>query len=162
MAFIRSLCFVLLVGLAAACQPRCPKCPPMWIFYKGNCYRFFGTGKTYDEAEKYCQQFTQVGQGHVASIASAEENNLLLTMWKSASEPQKTGALWIGCTDKAGEKNFIWTDGSPVGFTAWSDGRPKYNSISRPCAHMRYKYAKWNDAKCDNVWPHICKMATTD
>ncbi|XP_038066242.1 alpha-N-acetylgalactosamine-specific lectin-like [Patiria miniata] len=161
MTFMQALCFVLLVGLAAAFQPDCPKCPPMWTFYNGNCYRLFGTGKTFAEAEKYCQQFAQVGQGHVASITSAEENNLLLTMWKSASEPKKMGALWIGFTDKAGEGNFIWTDGSPVGFTAWSDGKPNYGS-GQPCAHMRYNYAAWNDAQCDNVWPHICKMATTD
>ncbi|XP_038065014.1 alpha-N-acetylgalactosamine-specific lectin-like [Patiria miniata] len=157
MAFIRVVSFVLLVGLAAACQPRCPKCPPMWTFYNGNCYRFFGTGKTYDEAEKHCQQFTQVGQGHLTSIGSAEENNLLLTMYTSAGGTD----LWIGFDDQAEEGNFVWTDGSAGSYTGWRSGEPN-NSGNEHCANLPKSWdGEWNDTKCGTPRQYICKMTTT-
>nr|Q8WPD0.1 RecName: Full=Alpha-N-acetylgalactosamine-specific lectin; AltName: Full=Alpha-N-acetylgalactosamine-binding lectin; AltName: Full=GalNAc-specific lectin; AltName: Full=Lectin; Short=ApL; AltName: Full=Tn antigen-specific lectin; Flags: Precursor [Patiria pectinifera]BAB78598.1 GalNAc-specific lectin [Patiria pectinifera]BAB85109.1 alpha-N-acetylgalactosamine-binding lectin [Patiria pectinifera] len=168
MAFFRALCFVLLVGFAAACQPDCswkcpPKCPPMWTFYNGNCYRYFGTGKTYDEAESHCQEFTEVGLGHLASIASAEENNLLLTMWKSV-RTTTTGGLWIGLNDQAEEGNFIWTDGSAVTFTDWATTQPD-NYQNEDCAHMRHELDgddRWNDIACSRAFAYVCKMSTTN
>ncbi|XP_038066255.1 alpha-N-acetylgalactosamine-specific lectin-like [Patiria miniata] len=158
MAFIRALCFVLLVGLAAACQPCCPKCPPMWTFYNGNCYRYFGIGKNYDEAEKHCQEFAQVGQGHLASITSAEENDLLLTMFKSSGGNDR---LWIGFNDLAEEGNYIWADGSAVSYTKWRRSEPNNGGNNEHCAHMYPNNGEWNDTECDRAVPYMCKMTTT-
>ncbi|XP_038066037.1 alpha-N-acetylgalactosamine-specific lectin-like [Patiria miniata] len=149
------------VDIAAACQPQCPKCPPMRTFYNGNCYRLFGIGKTYDEAEKHCQQFTQVGQGHLASIASAGENNLLLTLWKSA-RGTTSGGLWIGFNDLAGEGNYIWTDRSAPSYTGWADDQPDNHSGNEHCVHMREDGDNaWNDIECGQSFSYLCKMTTT-
>ncbi|XP_038065120.1 alpha-N-acetylgalactosamine-specific lectin-like [Patiria miniata] len=159
MAFMRVLCFVLLVGLAAACQPQCPKCPPMWTFYIGNCYRYFGTAKTFAEAEKHCKEFTEVGQGHLASITSAEEDNLLYTMWMSVRGTTGSG-LWIGFTDEAEEGNFIWTDRSAVSYTGWRSGEP--NNVGKEhCTNMPNGWdGEWNDTKCGHAHAYMCKMTT--
>ncbi|XP_038065178.1 alpha-N-acetylgalactosamine-specific lectin-like [Patiria miniata] len=158
MAVIRVVCFVLFVGLAAACQPRCPKCPPMWTFYNGNCYRLFGAGKPYAEAEKHCQEFSQVGQGHVASVASAEENNLLFAMFTSASG--RNNGLWIGFTDDAEEGNFVWADGSAVSYTDWNTGEPNNASGNEHCTLLR-TVGNWNDGNCNRALAYVCKMTTT-
>ncbi|XP_038065035.1 alpha-N-acetylgalactosamine-specific lectin-like [Patiria miniata] len=166
MAFMRALCFVLLVGFAAACKPDCslkcpPKCPPMWTFYNGNCYHYFGTAKTFAEAENHCKEFTQVGQGHLASVVSAEENDLLLTMWKSA-RGTTAGGMWIGFTDEADEGNFIWTDGSAVGFTRWRSGQPWSPAGDADCTEMKEGWdGEWNDTQCGDTNAYMCKMATT-
>ncbi|XP_038055115.1 alpha-N-acetylgalactosamine-specific lectin-like [Patiria miniata] len=166
MAFVRALCFVLLVSFAAAWQPYCsskcpPKCPPMWTFYNGNCYRYFGTAKTFNAAESHCQQFTQVGHGHLASVASAKENTFLFAMWKSA-RTTTTGGLWIGFTDQAVEGKFIWTDGSQVSYTRWSSGQPDDWRRLEDCTHMWHdRHGQWNDNECGFKYSYMCKMSRT-
>ncbi|XP_038065858.1 alpha-N-acetylgalactosamine-specific lectin-like [Patiria miniata] len=159
MAFMRVLWCVVLVSFAPVCQQaECPKCPPMWTFYNGYCYRLFGNAKTFSEAENHCQDFTNVGQGHLTSIANAQENNLLFTVWKSTRGTAE-GGLWIGFTDEVEEGNFIWTDKSVVNFTEWSDGQPDNYGGGEKCTHMWYgKYGEWNDIGCDNLFSYMCKM----
>ncbi|XP_038065103.1 alpha-N-acetylgalactosamine-specific lectin-like [Patiria miniata] len=167
MAFMRALCFVLLVGFTAAFQPDCsskcpPKCPPMWTFYNGNCYRYFGTVKTFAQAENHCKEFTQVGQCHLASVASVEENSLLLTMLKSVRGTTTSSSMWIGFTDVAEEGNFIWTDGSAVGFTRWRSGQPWIKAGEADCTEMVSGWdGEWNDDPCGSTKAYMCKMATS-
>ncbi|XP_038065826.1 alpha-N-acetylgalactosamine-specific lectin-like [Patiria miniata] len=162
MAFMRVVCFVLLVGLAAAaCQPDCAKCPPMWTFYNDNCYRYFGTGKPFAEAERHCQQFTQVGQAHLASIASRDENNLLFTMWESVRGTTE-GGLWIGYNDLVNEGYFSWTDLTEITYTGWSDNEPGGYGSNRDCVEMmRDNGGQWEDKACGGEKSFFCKLAVT-
>ncbi|XP_038066179.1 alpha-N-acetylgalactosamine-specific lectin-like [Patiria miniata] len=165
MAFLQILCVVLLVGVgldtASACQPRCHKCPPIWTFYKGSCYRLFATKKSQPDAEKHCRQFSAVGQGHLASIASAEENDILLEMWDSV-RGTTAGGLWIGFTDEAEEGNFIWNDGSAVSYTKWKDGQPN-NAGDEHCTQMlQENNGEWSDFKCFKEYSYMCKMTATE
>ncbi|XP_038066192.1 alpha-N-acetylgalactosamine-specific lectin-like [Patiria miniata] len=167
MAFRRILYVVLMVALSVdivtAIKPQCSKCPSKWTLHNGNCYHVFLIGKTFAEAEKHCQEFTRVGQGHLASIGSALEHDLLFEMWKSVRGTTKVG-MWIGLTDKAKEGKFVWTDGSSTNYAKWDNGQPDNYADREHCTHMMIDRSdgRWNDLNCNQVYSYMCKISPTE
>lgn len=65
---------------------------------------------------------------------------------------------WIGLNDLQQEGTFVWTDGSPVDFTAWNEGEPN-NAGEEDCANLPvWSGGLWNDLACDAPRPYICRM----
>ncbi|XP_022098537.1 alpha-N-acetylgalactosamine-specific lectin-like [Acanthaster planci] len=163
MTFLSIAFAVFLVGFAsvsgAGCKPNCPKCPPLWTFYNGHCYRFSGAAKNFNEAEKDCQGYVQLGQGHLVSITSAGEEELMYMVLESALGTVSKD-IWTGMTDQAREGTFIWTDGTEISYTNWATNQPSRSGSSTDCVCMR-SGSGWNDVSCTTRMPYICKMLST-
>ena len=63
--------------------------------------------------------------GHLASIQSKEENDLVQDLAKQNSDPLLT---WIGGTDEQKEGVWKWTTGEPWAYINWSASEPNNNS----------------------------------
>ena len=164
MAFVKLLLAVLTCLLIARAASEKIACDPHWTRYGDFCYRFFGDAKAWQDAEDHCLSFcARFGQGHLASINSKEVNNFLKEMWKKY-RLNSGGNMWLGATDQAKERKFLWSDGTPVtGFTEWLPGQPdnriRYGE-SENCLAFRHVNGVigWNDGACKYKLPYICKL----
>jgi len=66
--------------------------------------------------------------GHLATIDDASENQFVLETFGSTAianaPPGGIVSLWIGLSDAANEGTFVWSDGSPLGYTHFAPGEP--------------------------------------
>ncbi|XP_022108622.1 alpha-N-acetylgalactosamine-specific lectin-like [Acanthaster planci] len=161
-------CLVVLASEFAAGCSRYMSCPPLWTLYDGHCYRFFGIRKTFQEAERHCQQITEGVEGHLVSIACEEEDDLMFEMWESLTmSPTATSDLnsvWLGLTDTLNEGQFVWIDGAIVTYTDWGAVEPNDADSGEDCAALRFHSTLgrfWNDQPCSTELPYICKTAAT-
>ncbi|XP_038065027.1 alpha-N-acetylgalactosamine-specific lectin-like [Patiria miniata] len=155
MAFLRcSFLFLMLIGLGLA---QAEECPPFWNRFGSHCYRFFGHNKTWQEAENHCQMFfNRHAQGHLASIKSQVEFNLVLTMWKTSLPPPILG-LYLGGIKT--DSFFSWSDdpnNGIAGFVAWLPNEPNNSGGMEDC--MATTVDGWNDVPCTETFPHVCKI----
>ena len=87
--------------------------------------------------------------GHLLSVSSANENQFIVDAFEG-----NDFRVWIGLTDdeayggnEAGTdplNGWVWTDGSPVDFTNWSDGEPNNSGGNEDYAEM-FGNGLWND-----------------
>jgi lectin-like protein len=76
--------------------------------------------------------------GHLVAINSAEEEQLLLTLF-GGTEP-----FWIGLTDQVVEGVFVWTDGEPLTYSNWAPGEPNNENDE--------DYVNTNDFRGPGLW----------
>lgn len=99
-------------------------CPINWVEYEGSCYWFSSSGRSWTEADKYCQ----LENAHLAVVTSWDEQVrppwVLLGHWMVEGRghqlcffPQKfvqhhmgPTNTWIGLTDQNGP--WKWVDGT--------------------------------------------------
>ncbi len=147
------------------------ECPPMWTRFRGSCFRFFGQGKTWDDAEAHCGEFfTRYGRGHLASIHSADENDFVLQFLTTSIFIKSNGydRIWLGMNDKAVEGRFVWTDESPFDYNQWGENEPNSLSSEENCGEFQIgptpswlDVPGWNDVTCTREYSYICKMPTS-
>ena len=111
------------------------------------------TAKNFTAAEDNCR----VQGGHLASIASDNENNIV----RNLSNTQ----IWIGLNDRAKESTFVWTDSSPYNYEMWdqyeNDMEPN-NANGREwranCVRMMPS-GKWRDTTCSDELAYVCEIS---
>ncbi|KAM9833711.1 secretory phospholipase A2 receptor-like isoform 1-T1 [Syngnathus typhle] len=120
-------------------------CDPGDFLYKGSCYHFGRMERTWNDAEKFCQE----SKGHLASILSWDEGKFL------AAHAPYIGGLqsWVGLQKNKG--NFEWSDATPTGNIEWVPNRPAGRG---DCAALS-QTGKLEDWPCTNIQPFICKKA---
>ncbi|XP_061138748.1 uncharacterized protein LOC133156774 [Syngnathus typhle] len=120
-------------------------CDPGDFLYKGSCYHFGRMERTWNDAEKFCQE----SKGHLASILSWDEGKFL------AAHAPYIGGLqsWVGLQKNKG--NFEWSDATPTGNIEWVPDRPAGRG---DCAALS-QTGKLEDWPCTNIQPFICKKA---
>ncbi|CAG5122282.1 unnamed protein product, partial [Candidula unifasciata] len=64
--------------------------------------------------------------------------------------------FWIGANDRASERGWRWSDGTPFAFLNWDDMQPD-NSGDSDCSVMSQKTGKWDDVPCQSRNAYICK-----
>ena len=70
--------------------------------------------------------------------------------------------VWIGFNDIDKENDWVWADGTPVGYNAWEvsgNGEPD-GGKSENCAGMnpgQVNWAQWIDTNCDDPEPYFCQ-----
>ena len=77
---------------------------------------YYAERMNYSSAEAFC--VTQ--GGHLASVHSAAENNVLAELCHMEE-------CWIGYNDIETEGTWVWMDGSPTNFSAFVDHKPPWN-----------------------------------
>ncbi|XP_073903137.1 C-type lectin domain family 10 member A-like isoform X2 [Castor canadensis] len=112
-------------------------CPLNWMEHEGNCYWFSRSGKSWPQADKYCQlKFIHDHKGPVHT--------------------------WMGLTDQNGP--WRWVDGTDYdkGFKNWRPQQPDNwhghgLGGGEDCAHFTDSDSHWNDDVCKKIYHWICK-----
>jgi lectin-like protein len=87
--------------------------------------------------------------GHLVAINSAEEEQLLLTLF-GGTEP-----FWIGLTDQVVEGVFVWTDGEPLTYSNWAPGEPNNENDEDYVNTNDFRGpGLWNDGHADTLPRH--------
>ncbi|MDC0722857.1 CotH kinase family protein [Nannocystis bainbridge] len=129
-------------------DPLCPHCVEKDLPGPGTAQLCF-VALPFAQAEADC--VTQ--GGHLLSIPDQATQD-----WAAAEAFMVANSdWWIGLNDIASEDDFVWTDGTALGFTAWNEGEPN-NAGEEDCANLpAWSAGLWNDLPCDSPRPYICK-----
>ncbi|XP_026210056.1 LOW QUALITY PROTEIN: macrophage mannose receptor 1 [Anabas testudineus] len=134
-------------------SPTKSPCPAWYpISWYQNCYKLVEEGATWDAAETACKK----QGGNLASIDMSYDQAFV-----AGVVLQGKADAWIGLRRKD-DSSYSWTDGWPVFFTEWGPGEPS-NNKNEGCVSMhasRAFHGTWNDTKCDQEKPYICKYST--
>ncbi|XP_006151894.1 asialoglycoprotein receptor 2 isoform X2 [Tupaia chinensis] len=126
-------------------------CPVNWLEHEGSCYWFSSTGKTWSEAEKYCQ----LENSHLVVIGSWEEQTFI-------AQHTNPFHAWIGLTDSDG--SWKWVDGTDYehNYKNWAVTQPDNwhgheLGGSEDCVEVG-PGGRWNDNFCRQVHRWVCEM----
>ncbi|XP_075333315.1 ladderlectin-like [Odontesthes bonariensis] len=130
-------------------------CPMFSFSFNGRCYKHITTRLTWGEAELHC-----VSEGaNLVSIHSLQEHEFVNFMIKNFDPNQDI--TWIGLTDVHKEGGWMWSDGSKVNFTLWSENQPDNIGANEHCVNTNSGRAfRWNDLPCSEAHPFVCAFHT--
>lgn len=130
-------------------DPMCPQCVDLDLPGPGTA-RFCFVARSFAEADADCQD----QGGALLSIHSQAIQD-----WAVQQAFQIAASdWWIGLNDIQSEGTFVWTDGTPLDFTAWNEGEPN-NAGNEDCVNLAYwAGGLWNDLGCDAARPYICRI----
>jgi hypothetical protein len=100
--------------------------------------------------------------GHLATVDDQAEHDWILAQWHNWQGLDRD--LWIGLTDQAVEGNFVWIDGTPVGYTNWDLNEPNDGAGGEDYTAMRQNNpaAFWNDLADAPVGFHANPFAVVE
>ncbi len=125
----------------------------------GHRYEFYDNAMSWKDAESFCES----KGGHLATISSAEENDIVLSLID-----KNTRYSWIGAKYDEPSRAWSWITGEEFTYNNWAPGEPTskngLSSVGEPYAMMHplnYSYniamGSWNDcAGIDNVVSYYC------
>ncbi|XP_071751059.2 uncharacterized protein LOC139908314 [Centroberyx gerrardi] len=128
-------------------------CPGGYISWYKNCYRLVEDPAPWDAAQVACEQ----QGGNLASIDMSYDQAFV-----AGVVLQGKADAWIGLRRKDDSSSYKWTDDWPVFFTQWGPGEPS-NIKGEGCVSMHASplfHGTWNDTKCDQPKPYICKISS--
>ncbi len=154
-----------------------PACPPLWMQFRSQCYRFYGGPKDWASAERHCRQTYHCDgavNAHLVSIHTDEENDFIYNLWQTTlvegldansfeQHANRANGLWLGLYEKNTNNYYYWSDGSSLDFVRWSSGQPDnsewFSNAGEGCGHMwKIVENRWNDIPCGHLMPYVCKM----
>ncbi|XP_013397759.1 uncharacterized protein LOC106164412 [Lingula anatina] len=151
-----------------ATQPPTPPIPASWgcpVGYSsfGNkCYKIFtDNNMNWTAAKSFCQG-QSVNNIHfdLVSIADFDEQMAVTSLLKNYKG--KISHVWIGLsyegTNGQRQKQYYWSDNSPLRFTYWDKGEPN-GQEKEPCVEMYIDEARagrWNDKACSPARSFMC------
>jgi hypothetical protein len=109
----------------------------------GHCYKGFSGSATYATARAACMDWG----GDLATLHFPAERDFAAGLLGCNS--------WIGLTDQTAEGSFVWVDGTPTSFTAWSSGEPN-DSGGEDCTELKTD-GQWNDLPCGTTRCYVCE-----
>ncbi len=121
----------------------------------GNTYFVCG-GASFEGARAFCQ-----GIGMDLVVLSSGEEAVFVRDLVAGVLPVPSNA-WIGLFDPDGclmgePCDFVWVDGSPLGFSLWAAGEPNNTGGGEHCAELNFQTGQWNDVPCSNSRVVVCE-----
>ncbi|PAA61962.1 hypothetical protein BOX15_Mlig018609g2 [Macrostomum lignano] len=138
---------VLASGTSHHHQQRCPEDAEDWHYFNGWCYSLSEAAEGWFGSEKACQKLG----GHLASIASREENSFVQALGQCQQN------AWIG---------LVKTDVSDRKFSWWDDAAFNYTERFSINIHAYYdcvyqsgsNYGRWYNTYCQNQYRSVCMV----
>ncbi|XP_035696634.1 uncharacterized protein LOC118430037 [Branchiostoma floridae] len=142
------------------------RCQGDWSEYNGHCYKLMTDKVNWFKANEQCKQH----DGNLASIMDEAETRFIKDIIKSAPSGFNP-SVWLGLHK---DRNWKWSDGSPVTYTNWGPGEPNNFFLFRgiegeKCAGVYFKTGRdffigphrkmgqWNDLNCNKEFSFLCK-----
>lgn len=127
-----------------------PCCPNNWLEYQGSCYWFSSSGKSWNDADRYCQLMN----AYLVVINSREEQNFV-------QRHLSASYTWMGLSDPEGV--WKWADGTnyETNYKNWRPGQPDDwhghgLGGGEDCAHF-HPDGRWNDDVCQRIYRWVCE-----
>ncbi|CAM4616510.1 unnamed protein product, partial [Caretta caretta] len=115
------------------------KCPPGWSPQDKHCYLLTPVRNAiWESAERACRKClaSSRSHGHLASVHSPKEMSWL---WKFANKQP----FWIGLPEKGEKDQWVWSNGQPVTFHNFKEGKPSQNQTVQLRCVLVQKKEKW-------------------
>ncbi|XP_053408184.1 macrophage mannose receptor 1-like [Mercenaria mercenaria] len=132
-------------------------CPSGFNYTFGNkCYYFSADGNTeyWGAAKDRCG----ILGGHLVSIHSKPEKDFIALNVYGISH-----GMWLGMQDLDDDRQFDWSDNSPLDYSNWAPNEPSSNVYDtfekEPCVEILTNLPSlgfWNDVKCYASRGYIC------
>lgn len=131
-------------------DPMCPPCMTM-PSPSGGTLAYCFQDRNYAAAEFDC-----VAQGgHLVSIHDQATQDEV----RDTAFGLLPGNWWIGLSDNALEGTFVWSDNTPLDYTAWAGGEPNNAGGNENCAHLwEAAGGQWNDNVCAQTMKYVCRL----
>eukprot|EP00286_Rhodomonas_abbreviata_P022816 CAMPEP_0181311094 /NCGR_PEP_ID=MMETSP1101-20121128/12947_1 /TAXON_ID=46948 /ORGANISM="Rhodomonas abbreviata, Strain Caron Lab Isolate" /LENGTH=614 /DNA_ID=CAMNT_0023417789 /DNA_START=130 /DNA_END=1971 /DNA_ORIENTATION=- len=143
-------------------SPTCDELQGVHVAGSQKCFLVPGNAATWGAAEGDCK----ARGGHLASIMSAEENDLVYGLYVNSGARDSHGGMWIGTSDDpneisgTGEGHWQWSDGSAITYSSWTPGEPNDWGSGQDCGLMWLNDKSWDDQACDGAKPFVCAVQT--
>ncbi|XP_075711502.1 C-type lectin-like [Rhinoderma darwinii] len=125
----------------------CTTCSPGWKLMNSHCYYFSTSTETWEKSSEICSE-------HNAILITIKDSLEMSTLFSTI----RTSRYWIGLKRNPEDINvWVWTDGSPLTYSAWNEGEPNNDRDSEHCAELMGGVQSWNDRPCHNKLNYICK-----
>jgi len=146
-------------------DPNAKKCPDGWTKHEDACYLVVKERKTWDDANKNCQQ--KMPGAQLTSVHSDAKNRFLINL--VGNTIYVSTSIWLGGSRPYLPKNkpwsYSWTDGSEWCFTKWAHGEhtTKTKYPWRRCAVSRNHHGgnpvdpRWAEVYCGNKIASVCE-----
>ncbi|XP_065656936.1 macrophage mannose receptor 1 isoform X2 [Hydra vulgaris] len=120
-------------------------CPAGWLAYKNSCYLFENKKQSWMESNLECKK----NGGNLLSVVDQNEHSFIESNLKG-------NIYFIGLNAVNSNRNFVWSDGTPLVFQKWAPGEPSNTNGIEECGE--FNHLGWNDYPCDRLNGHICKV----
>ncbi|XP_075711504.1 CD209 antigen-like protein C [Rhinoderma darwinii] len=125
----------------------CTTCSPGWKLMNSHCYYVSTSGETWEKSSEICTE-------HNAILITIKDNVEMLSLFSIIKQER----YWIGLKRKPNHIGmWVWTDGSPLTYSAWHEGEPNNDYDNEHCAELMGGPQTWNDLSCDHKLLYICK-----
>lgn len=140
--------------------------PPVVKVVGSIAYLLYLTPALHQDAVSLCTFIP----GHLASVASAEENEVLRSLCATQGSSINAKPCWLGVVNKPtgstpGSYGGVlgWADGSPWGYTAWYTNEA---TPAAPCTALEPNAPEpsmsWTPMSCTMPLPYVCKAVADD
>ncbi|XP_056425130.1 CD209 antigen-like protein C [Hyla sarda] len=143
------LCILLIIVgvLLNITKGSCKTCPPGWNLIRSNCYYFSTIRENWERSKELCAERNGI-------LVVIKDESEMSSLWTFIQQE----AFWIGLRrDPKDIDMWVWTDGSPLTYSAWYEDEPNNVEKNEHCVETWGAVQSWNDRPCQEKRNYICR-----